>query len=89
MNNQKIKSLLMTELNLQETYITGDDNHIKIVAIGTIFNGISQVKRQQMIYTPLINLITKKYIHAISITSYTPQEWKIKNKNINKIDHNS
>jgi len=81
MNNQNIKSILIKELNLEKIYITGDSNHIKIIAIGEIFQGMTQVKRQQIVYTPLINMIIEKHIHAVSIKSYTSEEWtKIKNK---------
>ncbi|ALD15323.1 hypothetical protein IX46_01980 [Buchnera aphidicola (Aphis glycines)] len=76
MNNQKIISILNNKLNLEKIYATGDNNHMEIIAIGEIFKGISQVKRQQMIYAPLINMITEKKIHALSIRTYTTEEWK-------------
>ncbi|QCI20519.1 BolA family transcriptional regulator [Buchnera aphidicola (Brachycaudus cardui)] len=87
MDNQDIKSLLIKHLNLQQAYITGDSNHIKIIVIGNIFKGISQVKRQQIVYTPLINMITQKQIHAVSIMSYTIEEWEKNNKNIDYSDY--
>ncbi|QCI17778.1 BolA family transcriptional regulator [Buchnera aphidicola (Acyrthosiphon lactucae)] len=86
MDNQDIKSLLITKLNLENAYITGDSNHIEIIAIGDIFKGASQVKRQQIVYTPLIKIITEKHIHAVSIISYTPKEWE-QNKKINNSNH--
>jgi acid stress-induced BolA-like protein IbaG/YrbA len=76
MKNEKIKSLIMNELKLKQVYVTGDDNHIKIVAVGERFNGISPVKRQQIVYKPLIQMIKDKHIHAVSIFSYTLDEWK-------------
>ncbi|QFQ32205.1 BolA family protein [Buchnera aphidicola] len=82
MNNEKIISILNKKLNLEKIYATGDNNHIKIIAVGDIFKGISQVKRQQIIYAPLISMITEKKIHALSITTYTTEEWKKKQKNL-------
>ncbi|QCI25587.1 BolA family transcriptional regulator [Buchnera aphidicola (Sitobion avenae)] len=76
MDNQNIKSLLVNRLNLEKAFVTGDTNHIKIIAIGNIFKGITQVKRQQIVYKPLINMISEKQIHAVSIVTYTPQEWE-------------
>ncbi|AEO08730.1 putative DNA-binding transcriptional regulator [Buchnera aphidicola str. Ak (Acyrthosiphon kondoi)] len=81
MNNQDITSLLINKLNLEKAYVTGDTNHIKIIVIGNLFKDMSQVKRQQIVYTPLIKMITEKHIHAVSIMSYTPEEWK-KNKKL-------
>ncbi|ACL30185.1 BolA family transcriptional regulator [Buchnera aphidicola str. APS (Acyrthosiphon pisum)] len=76
MDNQEIKLLLIKKLNLEQANITGDSNHIKIIAIGNIFKNVSQVKRQQIIYAPLIDMIKEKHIHAVSIMSYTPEEWE-------------
>ncbi|CAL4326443.1 BolA/IbaG family iron-sulfur metabolism protein [Buchnera aphidicola] len=87
MDNQDIKLLLIKKLKLQKAYVTGDSNHIKILVIGDIFKGISQVKRQQIVYTPLINMITQKHIHSVSIMSYTIEEWKIKNKNMDHSEY--
>ncbi|QCI21103.1 BolA family transcriptional regulator [Buchnera aphidicola (Hyperomyzus lactucae)] len=86
MNNQDIKKILITELDLKQTYVTGDNNHIKIIAVGDVFRGVSKVKRQQIVYTPLINMITEKHVHAISIISYTPEEWEKNKKNNNHSD---
>ncbi len=87
MDNQTIKSLLLSKLNLKQAYVTGDNNHIKIIAIGDIFKGISQVTRQKTVYTPLISLITEKHIHAVSILSYTTEEWEKNNSNIDRLDY--
>ncbi|QCI16625.1 BolA family transcriptional regulator [Buchnera aphidicola (Aphis craccivora)] len=81
MDNKKIISILNQKLNLEQIYVTGDNNHIKIIAIGDIFKGVNQVKRQQIIYKPLIDMILEKKIHALSITTYTKEEWKKNNKN--------
>lgn len=77
----------MKELNLTQAYITGDNNHIKIIAIGNIFKEMSQVKRQQIVYKPLINMITEKNLHAISIISYTDEEWDKNNTSIDNSYH--
>ncbi|QCI23911.1 BolA family transcriptional regulator [Buchnera aphidicola (Macrosiphoniella sanborni)] len=80
MDNKQIKSLLIKQLDLTKIYVTGDNQHVQIIAIGKIFKGFSSVKRQQIVYAPLIPMITEKHIHAVSITSYTDEEWeKIKN----------
>jgi acid stress-induced BolA-like protein IbaG/YrbA len=33
------------------------------------------VKKQQTVYAPLMELIADNRIHAVSIKTYTPQEW--------------
>lgn len=79
MNNTEITSILIEQLNLETAYVTGDNNHIKIITVGNIFQNASQVKRQQIVYTPLMNMIKEKQIHAVSIIAYTPKEWEQNN----------
>lgn len=86
MNKKKITSLLIQQLHLSEAIVTGDNNHIKVIAIGNIFKGMSAVKRQQMIYAPLTKMIIEKKVHSVSIISYTPEEWKKNNKTQNDIN---
>ncbi|WP_343192012.1 BolA/IbaG family iron-sulfur metabolism protein [Buchnera aphidicola (Formosaphis micheliae)] len=78
MDTKKIKTLLKDKLSLNEIYITGNNNHLHIIAIGEIFQGMNEVKRQQSIYTYLTKDILEKKIHAISIQSYSPKEWSTK-----------
>ncbi|MEW9808874.1 MAG: BolA/IbaG family iron-sulfur metabolism protein [Candidatus Symbiodolus clandestinus] len=56
--------------------IQENDNHIKIVVVSLVFNGMSLVKKQQMIYQPLLNHFAKQQIHALTINTFTPQEWQ-------------
>ncbi|VFP86775.1 Acid stress protein IbaG [Candidatus Erwinia haradaeae] len=70
-----IKSALLKILPLQEVYISGDDNHLQIIAIGQIFNGLSRVQKQKIVYAPLISYITDNHVHAVSIKTFTPEEW--------------
>ncbi|HMI76813.1 MAG TPA: BolA/IbaG family iron-sulfur metabolism protein [Buchnera sp. (in: enterobacteria)] len=81
MDIKKIKKLLLEKLSLQDIYVTGDSNHIDIIAIGNIFINMNEVQKQQTIYTPLMKYILEKKIHAISIKTYSIESW---NKNKNK-----
>lgn len=84
MKTKKIISILNKELNLKKIHVTENNNHFQITAIGDIFKGLTEVKRQQIVYTHLIEMITENQIHAISISSYTIEEWDKKMKYIKK-----
>lgn len=43
--------------------------------MGDLFAEMSRVKKQQTVYGPLMGLIAENRIHAVSIKTYTPQEW--------------
>ncbi|MXP51087.1 BolA family protein [Pantoea sp. SoEX] len=84
MKENDIKTLLTTSLNLDKVYVTSEnENYFKIIAIGKIFSKLNYVQKQQLIYKPLAKYISDKTIHAVSIKTYTPQEWSNNKKFIN------
>lgn len=80
MKNKEIESILYKKLKLEEIYVTNDGKHYRIIAIGKIFKNINNIQKQKIIYQPLTKYILNNTIHAVSIKTYTPKEWKkIKN----------
>lgn len=52
------------------------ETHFKVVIVSERFEGQSPVKRHQLVYAALGDEMgTKKGIHALAITSRTPNEW--------------
>ncbi|CAL4043213.1 Acid stress protein IbaG [Buchnera aphidicola (Tetraneura ulmi)] len=80
MDTKKIKSILINSLSIEDIYVNGNNDYMEIIAISDIFCGMSDVKKQQMIYSPLMKYFTNKNIHSVSIETYTKKEWKKKKK---------
>lgn len=76
MENSEIQSVLMSALPLQEVRVTGDGSHFQVIAVGDMFSESSRVKKQQAVYAPLMEYIADNRIHAVSIKTYTPEEWE-------------
>lgn len=57
-----------SEITIQEGY------HNEIQVVSEVFEGVSAVKRQQMVYKPLTELITGGTVHAVKISALTPSE---------------
>lgn len=57
----------------------GSETHFKVVVVSPAFEGMSAVKRHQLVYGALSEELAKKPaqggIHALAITSRTPAEW--------------
>jgi BolA protein len=54
----------------------GSETHFKVVVVSDRFEGLSPVKRHQLVYGALSDEMSKKPgIHALAITSRTPSEW--------------
>jgi stress-induced morphogen len=52
----------------------GAETHFKIVLVSARFEGLSPVKRHQLVYGALESEL-KNSIHALAITSRSPTEW--------------
>ena len=52
---------------------SGAVSHVKIIVVSDEFEGLSLIKRHQLVYKALDNFV--KEIHAISIVSKTVAQW--------------
>ncbi|MFC6441142.1 BolA family protein [Bowmanella sp. JS7-9] len=76
MQIETIKTLLNEALPLDELIVTGDGSHFQVIAVGECFDGVSRVKKQQMVYQPLNSVIADGSLHALSIKTFTPDQWR-------------
>ncbi|MCC4236037.1 BolA family iron metabolism protein IbaG [Vibrio anguillarum] len=75
MDSAKVQQLLEQALNLEEIHVKGEGSHYEVIAVDACFSGMSRVKKQQLIYAPLMEYIQRNDIHALSIKAFTPTEW--------------
>ena len=52
----------------------GDGSRMEIVVVASAFDGVSRVRRQQMVYAAIAELIGAGDLHAVSIRAMTPAE---------------
>ena len=68
---------------INESYLhnvePGKESHVRIVVVSESFLDLNLVKRHQLIYKQ-INEELEGPIHAISLHTFTANEWKDKNK---------
>ena len=76
MEISQIEQLLTEQLQLSEVRVSAEGSHYAVTAVGECFDGVSRVKQQQMIYAPLMAAIADGSIHAVSIKTFTPQQWR-------------
>jgi len=80
MDSEKIKAALLAALELDEVLVKTDGSHASITVVGAVFDGLSRVKQQQLVYKPLNDVIASGELHAVSIKAYTPTEWQREKK---------
>ena len=76
MNIETIKEKLENALSLDECIVKGENGTFQVIAVSPLFETLSRVKKQQVIYSPLKEDIASNAIHALSIKALSPAEWQ-------------
>ncbi|MGM8931311.1 BolA family protein [Salinicola halophyticus] len=76
MQPSDVKSRLENRIDGCEFYIQGEGCNFQVIAVGDVFDGMSPVKRQQLIYGALSDEIASGALHAITIKTFTPAQWQ-------------
>ena len=80
MQPNDIKQLIKNHLTHAEVHVVGDDGvHFEAHVVSNEFNGISRVSRERMVHDALGKHFETGAIHALSIKTFTPEEWNHKN----------
>jgi acid stress-induced BolA-like protein IbaG/YrbA len=57
-----------------EVRARGDASRMEVVVVSPAFEGVSRVKKQQLVYAAIAELIRDGALHAVTIRAYTPAE---------------
>ncbi|TMP30074.1 cell division protein BolA [Pseudoalteromonas rubra] len=80
METNQVEALLQEALELDEVKVKSEGSHYEVIAVGSCFEELRRVKREQMVYAPLMEVIKDGTIHAVSIKAFTPTEWQRERK---------
>jgi BolA protein len=74
-SSMNLSSLKIINESFMHNVPAGSESHFKIVVVTNDFNNLSIIKRHQLIYKTLDNLMNK--IHALSIHAFNEEEFKL------------
>jgi acid stress-induced BolA-like protein IbaG/YrbA len=81
MRPEEIKMLIEDNLNAATATVTGADGvHFEAIVVSPDFSEKSRIQKQQLVYAALGDRIANGTIHAISIKTFTPEEWHQQHK---------
>ncbi|SDW42884.1 BolA family protein [Marinobacter mobilis] len=75
MEAREVAELVKNALPDCEIEVQSEGNHYLVVAVGERFEGMSPVKKQQLIYGALNQQLSDGSIHALTIKAFTPAQW--------------
>jgi len=77
MDDESLKQMILSHLSAEFISVESPDQvHFSAVIVSKDFEGVSAVKRQQAVYAALKEEIRSGQVHALSLKTYTPTEWK-------------
>ena len=76
MLSEQVKEMLVLAFSDCEITVSGEGNHYDILIVGEVFADLRAVKKQQMVYAVLKDLIADGSIHAVNIRTFTAAEWQ-------------
>jgi acid stress-induced BolA-like protein IbaG/YrbA len=79
MSPDEIKSTLENALpgsTIRIQDLTGGGDHFQVVIVSTAFEGKGLIDQHQIVYGVLKDALGSERIHALSLKTYTPEQWK-------------
>ena len=76
MENSQIESLIQAHISESTVQVLGEDGvHFQVIVVSDAFEGVTRVKRQQMVYAAVNEHILDGSLHAMALKTYTTTEW--------------
>lgn len=77
-SNKQIEDLLLSSNDVKHAEVSGDGYHYKLIIVSDAFVNMPKVARQRWVYTLLNKQIISGSLHALSMQTYTIDEWEKK-----------
>lgn len=75
MNSTEVKALLEGAIENCQVIPEGEGCDFRLTVITDAFEGLSTVKRQQLVYSHLQDAISSGAIHAVTLKTYTHDQY--------------
>jgi acid stress-induced BolA-like protein IbaG/YrbA len=76
MNPDEIKKLIEAGIPDSEALVTGEEGKYEATVVSPAFEGLTMVKKHQKVYSTVNEHIASGALHALTIKTYTPEEWQ-------------
>ncbi|MCP5174332.1 MAG: BolA family transcriptional regulator [Moraxellaceae bacterium] len=77
MNPEAIKTLLVAAFPQAEAIeVSGEGSKYNVTIVSEEFTSLRPVAKQQRVYAPLNEHIASGAIHAVTMRTLTPEEWR-------------
>lgn len=71
---EQVKTYIQSGLACELVRVDGDGHHFEAVIVSPAFDGKNMIQQHQLVYQALGDRMREE-IHALSIKTYTPEDW--------------
>ena len=75
MTPEEVKTFIEAGLENAIAYVEGDGTHFTAAVICPQFAGKTRIQKQQLVYDTVRAQLLDGTLHALSLTTFTPEEW--------------
>ncbi|WP_370681101.1 BolA family protein [Comamonas sp. GB3 AK4-5] len=75
MTADQLKDIISAGLACEHIALEGDGRHWFATIVSAAFEGQRLLGRQRLVYATLGNRMATDEVHALSMKTYTPEEW--------------
>ena len=80
MQPEELKQVIESALPTEHVAVTGDGRHFEATVVSTAFAGEAMLQQHRMVYDALGDRFQTQAVHALTLKTYTPEEWhQVKN----------
>ena len=76
MTADQIETMIATGLPCEHVHVEGDGRHWFATVVTSAFEGLRPIQRHQQVYATLGDKMANDEVHALSMKTFTPAEWK-------------
>ena len=76
MNAEQIEHMIAAGMPCEHVHIVGDGRHWFGTIVSAKFEGLRLIQRHQLVYGTLGDKMANDEVHALSMKTFTPAEWK-------------
>lgn len=81
MNAGEIEIMIKSAMPGAQVQVLGDDGrHFEALVVSDEFAGRTRVQQHRMVYQALGGRMETEEIHALALSTYTPEAWRTKNQ---------
>ena len=80
MDESEVKQLIETGIADSEARVKLEGSNCQLTVIASAFEGLNSLKKQQLVYACLNDKIASGEIHAVTMETFTPQDWEQQKK---------